>query len=102
MGPLAVVPGSQRIDRLISTYGRTYVNRDGVDGHMATDPLQIIEAFGLIWRTTKFEAGDLLLFGKYLLHGSLENRTRQYRLSTDTRFQRIDKPIDPEFSLDLR
>ena len=110
MGPLAVVPGSHRLDQLIATYGETFVNRDGATGLEALGLFQtvlprlfqIIKSHGLAWRTTEFGAGDLLLFGKYMLHGSLENRARRYRLSADWRFQRADEPVDPEYALDLR
>ncbi|MEC0141876.1 phytanoyl-CoA dioxygenase family protein [Paenibacillus alginolyticus] len=33
------------------------------------------------WATTTFDAGDVLIFGMYLLHSSLENTTNQYRIS---------------------
>ena len=110
MGPLAVVHGSHRIDQLITTYGETFVNHNGLTNLEALDwfqtvlpqLFQIMDNYGLTWRTTEFEAGDLLLFTKYLLHGSLKNHTRRYRLSTDWRFQRADEPVDPLWTLDPR
>lgn len=41
-----------------------------------------------------FELGDALLFGTKLVHGSLDNQTNRIRLSTDTRYQLADEPID--------
>ena len=38
--------------------------------------------------------GDLLTFKMNTVHGSIDNQTQHIRLSTDTRYQRADEPID--------
>ena len=44
--------------------------------------------------TSSFEMGDVLIFGMYTMHASLDNTTNRFRLSTDTRYQRADEPVD--------
>lgn len=37
-------------------------NLDGT-GWFTEDPLELTEQFGGVWRTTDFEAGDVMVFG---------------------------------------
>ncbi|MGG1552185.1 hypothetical protein [Paenibacillus ferrarius] len=60
--------------------------------------LAIWEKFGGKWATTEFEAGDVLIFGMFLLHCSLENTTNQYRLSVDARYQSANEAVDERWS----
>ena len=47
------------------------------------------------WLTAeKYEAGDVLIFGMFTVHESLDNATDRIRLSTDTRYQLASEPID--------
>ena len=47
--------------------------------------------------TTEYLAGDAVLFTMYTMHASLTNVSRQYRFSSDTRYQRADEPVDPRW-----
>ena len=38
--------------------------------------------------------GDVLIFTMRTVHASIDNRTQTLRLSTDTRYQPADAPID--------
>ncbi|MEM7536076.1 MAG: phytanoyl-CoA dioxygenase family protein [Chloroflexota bacterium] len=94
MGPLAVLTGSHQFDRVKDTYGQMDVDRDKVTGWFSNDPLELVEQFGGYWRTAEFEMGDVLIFGMYTMHGSLKNTTNRFRISTDTRYQPADEPVD--------
>ncbi len=41
-----------------------------------------------------YETGDVLIFGMFTVHASLDNCTDRIRLSTDTRYQLASEPID--------
>lgn len=96
-GPLAVVPGSHRLpgfQRVRDTYGRMDVDRDRVDGWFANDPDDVTGRYGGTWATTEFRAGDVLVFGMYMMHMSLTNTSDAFRLTADTRWQRAGDPVD--------
>jgi hypothetical protein len=96
-GVLAICEGShnsERFARLRQTYGRMDVDRDRVEGWFTNDPLEIVEQFGGQWKTTRFQAGDVLIFGMYTLHASTTNVTDRWRLSCDVRFQPASDPVD--------
>lgn len=96
-GPLAVVPGSHRSDgfaRVRDTYGRMDVDRDRVGGWFAGDPLDVTGRYGGRWATTEFRAGDVLVFGMYMMHMSLANTSGAFRLTADTRWQKAGEPVD--------
>jgi hypothetical protein len=97
MGGLAICLGSHRFEDLKKSYGSKDSDRDGV-GHYTKDPLEITERFGGKWATTSFQAGDVLIFGMFLLHCSLENTTNQYRLSVDARYQSQHEQVDERWS----
>ena len=54
----------------------------------------MVDRYGGPWLTEEFQAGDVLVFGMYTMHGSLTNVSNRYRLSADTRYQRADEPVD--------
>ncbi|WP_314585128.1 phytanoyl-CoA dioxygenase family protein [Paenibacillus terrigena] len=97
MGGLAMCLGSHRFDSLKNTYGTKDSDRDGI-GHYTDDPLVITEKFGGQWATTTYEAGDVLIFGMFLMHCSLENTTNQYRISVDARYQSATELVDERWS----
>ncbi len=97
MGGLAICLGSHRFEELKATYGTKDHDRDGI-GHYTTDPLAITGKYGGQWATTEYRAGDLLIFGMFLMHCSLENTTNQYRLSADTRYQPANDKVDDRWS----
>ncbi|MDB4867418.1 MAG: phytanoyl-CoA dioxygenase [Cohnella sp.] len=94
MGGLSICLGSQNFERIKQTYGQMDVDRDNVSGWFSSDPVEIVDKFGGKWATTEFQAGDALIFGMFLMHGSLANTTDRYRLSVDTRFQLASEPVD--------
>ena len=94
MGPLAILAGSHRFERIRETYGEMDVDRDKVTGWFSNDPVKLVDTYGGQWQTAEFEMGDALIFGMYTMHGSLSNTTDRFRLSCDTRYQRADEPVD--------
>ena len=66
-------------------------------GHLSANPVSLREKLGGRWLTTSFQMGDLLTFGMKTVHGSIDNGTKSYRLSTDTRYQLAREPIDPRW-----
>ena len=54
----------------------------------------MIDVLGVKWGSTAFNAEDIILFGMYFMHGSLDNQTDHIRLSSDTRYQAADEPVD--------
>ncbi len=99
-GTLAVCAGSHRTEgyaRIRDTYGRMDVDRDGVEGWFSRDPLELSSRHGGRWRTTQFNAGDVVIFGIHLMHASTTNLTQRFRLSCDVRFQPASDPVDPRW-----
>lgn len=94
MGGLAMLLGSQHFDKVRSTYGQMDVDRDNIEGWFSNEPLELIDKYGGVWATTEYEAGDVVIFGMYTMHGSLTNQTDRYRLSVDTRYQLASEPVD--------
>jgi len=66
--------------------------RDG--GWLSDNPVKLRNALGGRWLTANYEAGDVLIFSVFTVHTSLDNASNRVRLSTDTRYQRADEPID--------
>jgi ectoine hydroxylase-related dioxygenase (phytanoyl-CoA dioxygenase family) len=97
MGPLAVLHGSNRWQRVKETYGRMDVDEDRISGWFSTDPVELVDRYGGQWLTTEFRMGDAIIFGMFTMHGSLNNVSRRFRLSCDTRYQRADEPVDPRW-----
>ncbi len=94
MGTLAFCPGSNKLDLLRRTYGTADAHNDVTEGHLSRNPLELIDLFGVKWSSTPFRAGDVIIFGMYFLHGSLDNVSDRYRLSTDNRYQLAAEPVD--------
>ena len=66
----------------------------GWDGTLSDDPVSLREKLGGRWLTTEFTAGDLLTFGMYTVHASIDNQLNRLQLSTDSRYQPASKPAD--------
>lgn len=94
MGPVVLLQGSHQIDRVKQTYGQCDVDRDLIEGWISKDPIEMVNLFGGRWSTTEFRAGDVLIFGMYLLHASLTNTSNRYRISVDARYQLASEPFD--------
>ncbi|OGG46751.1 MAG: phytanoyl-CoA dioxygenase [Candidatus Handelsmanbacteria bacterium RIFCSPLOWO2_12_FULL_64_10] len=94
MGPLVALVGSHRFERMRETYGKMDVDRDHVTGSFSNDPAEVMDRHGGQWQTSAFKAGDVLIFGMFTMHGSLNNVSNRFRLSTDTRYQLASEPVD--------
>lgn len=64
------------------------------NGQLTNNPVSLRQKFGGRWLTSEFQPGDLLTFRMDTIHGSIDNTTQRIRLSTDTRYQRSDEPVD--------
>lgn len=63
-------------------------------GNLSNNPVSLREKFGDRWLTAHFQPGDFLTFPMHMIHASLDNATDRVRLSTDTRYQAANEPID--------
>ena len=100
-GPLAILHGSHKWQELQQTYGNIDVDKDKEKnpyggGSLTKNPNEPQQRYGGRWLTTEFEPGDVLLFGMFTLHCSLDNESpeNRIRLSTDTRYQLASEPAD--------
>jgi len=94
LGPLAILVGSHRFEIIKGTYGQMDVDRDHVTGWFSNDPFELIDKYGGQWQTANFRQGDVLIFGMFTMHASLDNTTNRFRLTTDTRYQPANEPVD--------
>ncbi len=94
MGPLALCLGSHKLEHLRKTYGASDAHDDLIQGSFSNDPYDVIETLGIQWASTPFHAGDVVIFGMYFMHASLENTTNRFRISSDTRYQRASEAVD--------
>jgi ectoine hydroxylase-related dioxygenase (phytanoyl-CoA dioxygenase family) len=97
-GALMLLEGSPHCDRLAG-YLAADADRDGLQW-LADDPSVVLESYGTRWLSADFEPGDVLCFGMHMLHGALDNRSPvgRCRLSSDSRYQRVDEPADPRWN----
>jgi ectoine hydroxylase-related dioxygenase (phytanoyl-CoA dioxygenase family) len=94
LGPLALLVGSHRFERVKETYGRMDVDRDHVTGWFSNDPVELVDRYGGQWQTSEFRAGDVLIFGMFTMHASINNTSDRFRISSDTRYQLASEPVD--------
>lgn len=98
LGTLTICVGSHtdRFQKLIDTYGKSDVDRDRISGGgwFSHDPREVSEKFGGEWKTTNFQAGDIMIITMLTMHCSTQNVTDRIRLSCDTRFQPASEPAD--------
>ena len=94
MGPLAVCLDSHQHQRLRETYGASDAHQNLLEGWFSDDPYELMEKLSFRWASTSFQAGDIMIFGMYLMHGSLDNLSDKFRLSCDTRYQLVDADVD--------
>lgn len=64
------------------------------DGRIADDVVDVQRAVGGRWLSTEFEAGDILVFSVFTVHGSLDNTSEHIRISSDSRYQPASKEAD--------
>ena len=94
MGPLAVCLDSHQHQRLRETYGASDAHQNLLEGWFSDDPYELMEKLSFRWASTSFQAGDIMIFGMYLMHGSLDNMSDRFRLSCNTRYQLADAEVD--------
>ncbi len=106
-GPLVIVEGSNRFADLIdpirdhdyqSDHANDTVQRAAYERPNETDPLTFVRQRQTRLLSADFRAGDLVVFGGFTLHGSLDNCSAlgRVRLSCDVRFQPAADPFDDE------
>jgi ectoine hydroxylase-related dioxygenase (phytanoyl-CoA dioxygenase family) len=108
-GGLMMLEHSHRLERVRSTYGQMDVdsyceNRPSGElyargekrwsGHLSRNAPRLREKLSGRWLTTEFRAGDLLTFGMFTIHASLDNQSDRVRLSSDSRYQLASEPAD--------
>ena len=98
-GALMLLENSHRSEQLHSGYLQSDADRDGLTW-LDDDPSAVQDKYGERWLTTDFRAGDVLCFGMHTLHGAIDNgsATGRCRLSSDSRYQRVDEPADPRWN----
>ena len=103
LGGLIILEGGHRLPAITEEYGRrdvdTYCANTGEepgswDGALSKDPAALREQLGGRWLTADFRAGDVIVFGMFTVHGSLDNTSEVVRMSTDSRYQPASEPAD--------
>jgi hypothetical protein len=65
------------------------------DGTLSKNAISLQKSLGGRWLTSsEFRMGDAMMFNMTLVHGSLDNQTDRFRISTDTRYQLAAEPAD--------
>lgn len=106
-GPLMIIEGSNRFRDLIDpirehdyehNYADAVIQKAAYEKPNETDIISFAQARGARLLSTSFRAGDLLVFGGFTLHGSLDNCSPigRVRLSCDVRYQPASDPCDDE------
>lgn len=106
-GPLLIVEGSNRFLDLTepirnhdyeAVHANSVIQKAAYEEPNATDPVSFVRRRDARLVSTDFRAGDLLVFGGFTLHGSLDNCSPagRVRLSCDVRFQPAADPFDDE------
>ncbi len=99
-GPLMVVEGSHRFGDIIEPMIGFDVARDTTrKADLGVDALELARTRGTRLLTTDFAAGDVMVFGMYLAHGSLDHHDESgiVRVSCDVRWQPARLPIDARY-----
>ena len=114
VGGLVLIEGSHRDAEIRETYSALDVDtaclredgsgggpnplaRAGFDagGSLSRDLAAVRERTGgRLLTCPEFRMGDLLTFSIYTVHGSLDNGSRQIRMSSDSRYQLASDPVD--------
>jgi len=94
-GTLIILEKSHKHNELIANYGKKDVDKEKL-GWFSTNPEKVRKKYGGRWLTTDFNAGDVLCFGMFVLHGALDNHSpvNRCRLTSDTRYQLKSEPYD--------
>ena len=100
-GALMILEKNDRHDELLKNYFARVADRDQIEW-LSTNPVTLQEKFGTRWLSADFQPGDVLCFTMRTVHGALDNRSPvgRCRLSSDSRYQRIDEPLDERWNGD--
>jgi phytanoyl-CoA dioxygenase PhyH len=73
--------------------------RDQTDwnGEITEDPHQLAQDWDTRWLTADYRMGDVLIFTLRTVHAGTDNEIDPLRLSTDSRYQPANQPIDPRW-----
>lgn len=99
-GPVVVVENSHRFKDLVDDLvGFDIVRDTHRKADLGMDAMELAQARGTRLLTADFRAGDVILFGMYLAHGSLDHHDDSgvVRVSTDVRWQPARLPMDPRY-----
>lgn len=98
-GGLMVLEGTHQNERLRRSYGLLDADRDQI-GWLSPDPAGLRKRLGGHWLSTDYRAGDVLVFGPYLVHASLDNNSAEgrCRLSSDTRYLLAGDELDERWN----
>lgn len=99
-GGLFVLENSHRFEDIVDSYRGFDVATDtSRKAAREETPVQLARARGSRVLTTDFDAGDIVVFGMFLLHGALDNVSKQneVRLSCDVRYQLASAACDPRY-----
>jgi hypothetical protein len=109
MGGLMLLEGSHHLAHIKNTYGRKDVDTYCTNlphaaerptgpkmftGSLSKNPVKLRDRLGGRWLTAEFGMGDVLTFGMYTVHCSLDNQSNRVRLSSDSRYQLASEPAD--------
>ena len=118
MGGLVILENSHRLEQVKAGYGTldvdTYCENTAEremmesgetawdklwaervqDGAYTKDAVSLQRELGLRWLMADYRMGDVLVFGMYTMHASLDNQTGRFRLSSDSRYQPASEPAD--------
>ena len=67
------------------------------NGWLASNPVKLRKNLGGRWLTAEYRSGDALIFSCKTVHGSLDNQSTVFRLSSDCRYQLLSDPVDERF-----
>jgi hypothetical protein len=93
----------QYLQRDVDTYCANYPDAQDIatgkkqwrwDGNLSKNPATLRAKLGGRWLTTDYTAGDVLMFSVMTVHCSLDNHSDRFRLSSDSRYQLADEPVD--------
>lgn len=112
VGGLILLEGSHKDEELRRTYSALDVDtacetgphplaRAGFDagGALSHDLRAVRDRVGgRLLTAGEFRMGDLLTFSVYTVHGSLDNASRQIRMSSDSRYQLASDPADERWT----
>ena len=102
-GPLAIVEGSSGFDDLLdpirnidyqSNRSNEAVQQAAYEKQNESNPVEMLRRRDSRFLIAEYQAGDLLVFDGFTMHGSLDNQSQvgRVRLSVDVRYQAASEP----------